>query len=217
MAEIAPSTSRRERALLADLMDEVGPDAPTLCGEWTTRDLAAHIVMRERRPDGAAGVIVPQFSGYSQKVQAGIASADYEGIVEKVRSGPQLWFPTRLDAIDKVVNTAEFYVHHEDVRRATEEWEARDLDRQTNDELRGALSRSIRMLARSLPVGLELRPTDTTDTSAITAKAGDPVVTIEGPVGEIMLYVFGRKDVAQVELAGDDDAVQAIRDAKLGI
>ena len=217
MAETAPSTSRRERALLADLMDEVGPDAPTLCGEWTTRDLAAHIVMRERRPDGAAGVIVPQFSGYSQKVQAGIASADYEAIVEKVRSGPQLWFPTRLDAVDKVVNTAEFYVHHEDVRRATEEWEARDLDRQTNDELRGALSRSIRMLARGLPVGLELRPTDTTDTSAITAKAGDPVVTIEGPVGEIMLYVFGRKDVAQVELAGDDDAVQAIRDAKLGI
>ncbi len=217
MAETAPSTSRRERALLADLMDETGTDAPTLCGDWTTRDLAAHIVMRERRPDGAAGVIVPQFSGYSEKVQAGIASADYGDIVEKVRSGPRLWFPTRLDAVDKVVNTAEFFVHHEDVRRAADGWEARDLDQQTNDDLRGALSRSIRMLARSLPVGLTLQPTDTSDTSAITAKGGDPVATIEGPVGEIMLYVFGRKDVAQVELTGDDDAVTAVQEAEFGI
>ena len=36
---------------LCDLFEEVGPDAPTLCGDWTTRDLAAHLVMRERRPD----------------------------------------------------------------------------------------------------------------------------------------------------------------------
>ncbi len=52
------SVARAERAALADLMLEVGPDSPTLCGDWTTRDLAAHLVLRERRPE-AAGLVVP--------------------------------------------------------------------------------------------------------------------------------------------------------------
>lgn len=34
-----------------------GPDAPTLGAGWKTRDLAAHLVVRESRPDAAAGVI----------------------------------------------------------------------------------------------------------------------------------------------------------------
>jgi hypothetical protein len=37
-----------ERARLSDLLDELGPDAPTLLALWTTRDLAAHLVLRER-------------------------------------------------------------------------------------------------------------------------------------------------------------------------
>jgi hypothetical protein len=37
-----------ERTQLADLFDELGPDAATLLEPWTVRDLAAHLVMRER-------------------------------------------------------------------------------------------------------------------------------------------------------------------------
>jgi uncharacterized protein (TIGR03083 family) len=40
--------AKRERVLFADLLARVGPDEPTLCAGWTTRDLAAHIVVRER-------------------------------------------------------------------------------------------------------------------------------------------------------------------------
>ena len=50
------SYSREERLALCALLDETGPDAPTLCEGWTTGDLAAHLVLRERRPDAAAGV-----------------------------------------------------------------------------------------------------------------------------------------------------------------
>ena len=50
------SYSREERRALCALLDETGPDAPTLCEGWTTGDLAAHLVLRERRPDAAAGV-----------------------------------------------------------------------------------------------------------------------------------------------------------------
>ncbi|MFM7872077.1 MAG: maleylpyruvate isomerase N-terminal domain-containing protein, partial [Actinomycetota bacterium] len=50
--------ARTERDLICDLFTNFGPDAPTLCAGWTTRDLAAHIAVRERRPDAAAGILI---------------------------------------------------------------------------------------------------------------------------------------------------------------
>src|SRR4051812_50200443 len=44
-----------ERAALADLFEEVGPDASTCCAGWTTAHLAAHVVVRDRRPDALPG------------------------------------------------------------------------------------------------------------------------------------------------------------------
>ena len=49
------SLAARERARLADLLDEVGPDAPTCCEGWTTAHLAAHLVVRDGRPDALPG------------------------------------------------------------------------------------------------------------------------------------------------------------------
>ncbi len=48
-----------ERKLLADLFDELGPDAPTLLEPWTTRDLAAHLVLREHDYLAAPGLVLP--------------------------------------------------------------------------------------------------------------------------------------------------------------
>ena len=47
------SFARDERIALCDLLDETGPEAPTLCEGWRTLDLAAHLVLREHRPDAA--------------------------------------------------------------------------------------------------------------------------------------------------------------------
>src|ERR671916_591983 len=44
-----------ERRDLAGLFLRLGPDEPTLCGDWSTRELAAHLVLRERRLVAAAG------------------------------------------------------------------------------------------------------------------------------------------------------------------
>ena len=76
---ITPAQS--ERRLLCDLFAEVGPDAPTLCGDWSTRDLAAHLVMRERRPDGAVGIVFPPAAGYADRVQASIANDEGKNYV----------------------------------------------------------------------------------------------------------------------------------------
>jgi hypothetical protein len=48
-----------ERAQLTDLFDELGPEAPTLLEPWTTRDLAAHLVLREHDYLAAPGLVLP--------------------------------------------------------------------------------------------------------------------------------------------------------------
>ena len=53
------SVASDERAALCDLLDELGPDQPTLCEGWQTRDLAAHLVVREHRLDAAPGILLP--------------------------------------------------------------------------------------------------------------------------------------------------------------
>src|SRR6476646_3889522 len=54
--QVMTSLAHGERLALADLFAEVGPDAPTLCGDWTTRDLVAHLTSRERRADALPGL-----------------------------------------------------------------------------------------------------------------------------------------------------------------
>ena len=97
---------------------DVGPDAPTLCGDWTTRDLAAHLVVRDRRPDAAPGLVTSFMSGYTEHVRATEAERPYWEIVDRVRKGPPHWSPLRIEALDRLANSLEFFVHHEDVRRA---------------------------------------------------------------------------------------------------
>ena len=52
------SIADTERAALCDLLDQLGPDAPTLCTGWTTRDLATHLYVRDRNPRAWAGISV---------------------------------------------------------------------------------------------------------------------------------------------------------------
>lgn len=217
MTSPTPAPARRERAALCDLFAEVGPDAPTLSGDWTTRDLAAHLVIRERRPDAAVGIVVSKLAGHTAKVQAGVAAQPWPDLVEQVRSGPPRLSPMRLDALDRAMNTIEFFVHHEDVRRAGERWTIRELDADLRDDLRTALGRLGKRLVSSLPIGLTLAPTDTTDTEPIVLRAGQPVVTVGGPIGEIVLFVYGRQVHSQVDLVGELDDIETVRHASFGV
>ena len=79
--------ARDERRLLTELFSEVGPDAPTLCDPWRTRDLAAHLVLRERRLDAAAGILVKPLAGHTQRVQDAYAAKPWDELVDLVRQG----------------------------------------------------------------------------------------------------------------------------------
>src|SRR5215203_6407415 len=107
-----PTPAQTERSALCDEFDRVGPDAPTLCEGWTTRDLAAHLVVRERRPDAAIGIVVPAFAGHGDAVRERYATRPYDELVGLVRDGPPRWNPTRLEALDRAANTIEYFVHH---------------------------------------------------------------------------------------------------------
>ncbi|WP_086830202.1 TIGR03085 family metal-binding protein, partial [Allokutzneria sp. NRRL B-24872] len=120
--------ARDERSALSELFEKVGPDAPTLCGDWLTRDLAAHLVIRERRPDAAAGILVSALAGYTERVQKSYAAKPWRELVELVRTGPPTLSPFSLPGVDESANGAEFFVHHEDVRRGVPGWEPRPAD-----------------------------------------------------------------------------------------
>lgn len=210
--------ARRERHRLAEELLAVGPDAPTLCTGWSARDLAAHIVVRDRRPDSAPGLIVKAAAGHTERVRRGEASNDYREIVARLRSGPPIWSPVRLDVVDRAVNTIEFFVHLEDVRRAQAGWSPRQLEDDLVSDLHAALGRGAKMLARKAPVGLTLSPDDgRTPIVAKQAGEGAANVTVSGPVGELVLFLYGRQAHAQVGFVGPDAAVDAIRHASFGL
>ncbi|MEU6013387.1 TIGR03085 family metal-binding protein [Streptomyces sp. NPDC047515] len=206
--------AKRERLLLADLLEAAGPEAPTLCRGWTTRDLAAHVVVRERRPDAAGGALLSLLKNRLERVQAEYTAKPYEELIQLIRTGPPRMSPFGLKQIDEAANSVEFYVHAEDVRRAQPDWSRRALDPVFADVLWSRAERTARLLGRKSPVGLVLRrPNGQT----AVAHKGTPVVTVTGEPGELLLFVFGRQDAATVGLEGDQEAVARLHTAELGV
>ncbi|MFJ2301667.1 TIGR03085 family metal-binding protein [Streptomyces sp. NPDC087787] len=203
--------AKRERLLLADLLETAGPEAPTLCEGWLTRDLAAHVVVRERRPDAAGGVLIKPLAPRLQKVLEEYAAKPYEELIQLIRTGPPRFSPFQLKQLDEAANTVEFYVHTEDVRRAQPDWSPRDLDPVFQETLWSRLERTARLLGRGIPTGLVLRRPDG---RTAVAHRGTPVVTVTGEPSELLLFAFGRQSAARVEKAGDQDAIAKLTETK---
>ena len=208
--------ARHERHELADLLAAVGPDAPTLDKGWATRDLAAHLVIRERRPDAAIGIVVRPLAGHSEKVRRQVAAGAWGDLVDLVRTGPPRWSPAALEPIDRLANTVEFFVHHEDVRRAADGWAPRPVDGDLEHELWRRLKLMSRVLVRKAPVGLVLQRTSGDEVSAKKPAADGVSVTVTGPASELLLFAYGRQAHARVEITGPDDAAARLLEASLG-
>jgi len=206
--------AKRERLLLADLLEAAGPQAPTLCDGWTARDLAAHVVVRERRMDAAGGIVLGVLRNRLERVQAEFAAKPYEELIQLIRTGPPRVSPFGLKQLDEAANTVEFYIHAEDVRRAQPDWSQRELDPVFADVLWSRTEKTARLMGRRSPVGLVLRRPD--GRTAVAHK-GIPVVTVTGEPGELLLFSAGRQDAARVDIDGDKDAVTRVRTAELGV
>jgi len=191
----------------------VGPDDPTLCEGWRTADLAAHLVVRERRPDAAAGLVVPPLSGYLERVQRQVRDRRaWPDLVATVRAGPPLLL--RPGFIDGPMNAGEFFIHHEDVRRAQPGWEPRDPGDDLERALWSRLKLMARVLRRSVPVGLVL---EAPGHGRVTVKAADPSVTVVGPPSELALVASGRQGASAARYDGDPGAVEAVKASSFGL
>ena len=126
-----------------------------------------------------------------------------------------------IPGMDERVNAVEFFVHHEDVRRAAPGWEPRELASGESDTLWDRL-RMARFMLRKAPVGVEFARNDdgaATETRAggapfrITARHGTPAVTVIGGPAELTLWVMGRRAAARVRMDGIQAAVTKLAEA----
>ncbi len=215
------SYSREERFALCALLEKTGPDAPTLCEGWDTGDLAAHLVLRERRPDAAGGILGGPLAGYTARVQNRIRTRrSFADLVRAIRSGPPLLSVMAIPGVDERANAVEFFVHHEDIRRAAPGWGPREISRGESDMLWQRL-RMAKFMLRKAPVGVELAREGSgagevsPDGPAyrITAKNATPAVTVIGSPAELTMWVMGRTTAARVRFDGIEAAVNKLAEA----
>lgn len=200
------------RALVADTATALGPDAPTLCRPWSVRDLLAHLVVRESRPDVLPGIGLPvgPLQRHTQRVQDTTARQDFAALVEQVRTGPAPWWPTQVPALDRMVNTAELAIHHEDMVRAQEGWEPTPLPQEVQDGLWRTLKGAGRLLYRTAPTGVVAVAEGHGRVALRRPPTTSGTVVLRGTPLELVLHAFGRTDVARVRAEGTDEDLAAL-------
>ena len=208
------SLVRRERHALCDTALAVGPDAPTLCGEWSARDLVAHLYVRETGWWGpAAGITFSRMAGVTERAMAKAARAPFPDLVHKLYD-PSLT-PYRLPGVERLTNTLEYFVHHEDLRRAQPGWQPRELPAADEDELWKLLPGSAKLATRKTGVPIVVRRSDRPDTEATVRKGDDPVV-VTGRPSELVLFFFGRSELHEVTFEGPPTAITLLRESERG-
>jgi uncharacterized protein (TIGR03085 family) len=207
-----------ERAELCELFTKVGEHGATLCEGWDAADLAAHLLVRESRPDALVGLVIPPLRGYTGKLEhSAREKMPFAEIVGRLRSGPSWRTPLGLPVVKDRGNLHEFFIHHEDVRRAQPGWLVRDLSPEETAEL----WRLVRMMAPMLLRGVSktrvtLATPDGAERHIGRADAPDQV-TVTGPPGELLLYLSGRQPVAEVKVSGPPAGQAKLAAAPLGM
>jgi uncharacterized protein (TIGR03085 family) len=213
--------ARSERAELCDLLDVVGPHAPTLCEGWDTHDLVAHLWVRETDPIGASGIVAKPLSSLYERRMAEIKQRwEFSELVDRVRKGPARFSIFAIPGVDEGANTTEFFIHHEDVRRAGD---SPQTSRQLGDDVEEWMWRRLKLLGRAwfrrVQVGVVLERLGSADADGapgtIRAVSGTSTVTLVGTPSELMLYAHGRTSVAEIKLVGEPEAIEILNSADL--
>ena len=224
--------ARVERRAFCDTALAAGAEAPTRCGDWDVGTLVAHLLVRERTALGAAGLFVPPLEPLTERAMRRWSRRAFTANLARLRR-PGV-SPAAVPALDRIVNTLEFFVHHEDVRRAGDGGPPRSLPPRARQDLWLALRVIGGTLVRGAGMPVALRRTDphVVSSSSRPADDGDPAatavlrpvgrrggapVTVVGDTGELVLFCYGRGDVADVRLEGDEVSVRRLRNAGLGI
>ena len=171
--------------------------------------MAVHLLVRENRPDAAAGMFLPALRGHLRSVSGQVGSRDYADVVREWASGPPRLSPLRF--LDAQLNAGEHFIHHEDVRRAREGWEPRVFGADDTQALLTVLRRFGARLLRGSLCPVILNPDGAPPIVAAerrgVASHGSDVVRVSGAAGELLLFCFGRTE-AVVTVTGDRDRIR---------
>lgn len=207
------SLAKSERLNLARTISLLGSAQPTLCAGWNTKDLLVHLLIRERRPDAAAGIVLPVLKKWQSKIEAEYANREFSELVELFKSGPGLFSPFAIPKVDEIANLIEFVIHHEDIRRGQPDWKIRENVDELQAEIKRRLPKFSLLALRRSPVGVLM-----VDSSGkqIWLKRGTTAVELHGEPIEVLLYLSGRQQQSQVSIHGSPGAIATFERIKFG-
>ncbi|WP_166432909.1 TIGR03085 family metal-binding protein [Nesterenkonia salmonea] len=196
------STASEQRKALASALRAVAPDAPTLCEGWAAEDLAVHIVIRDSRPDLLVGQGLPVVGAKARNAIASLKAEGYEYLVDRVSIGPPSYFPQTIEPVNDAMNSAEFYIHTEDVLRAQHDFDPHQR-RDVSEELRKRLWKQSSMSFFPMAARKQNRRISffSPGYGATTrGPATAPLVMVHGAPEELTLWAAGRADKAEVDI-----------------
>lgn len=207
--------ARAERVAITAELDRVGPTAPTLCAGWTTHDLTAHLWVREHDPLAVPGIFAAPLSGLTKRRMDQVCQRwSFAELVDRIRRGPARLSVFALPGVDAAANAMEYFVHHEDVRRANGQFTPRELCGAHELELWRRVRSLARLWFRKSPVGVVL---DNGHGEQVKAVPGARIVTLVGAPSEHVLFGFGRGEQAKLNFIGDPTDVAQLQQLSLGI
>src|SRR3954471_20787198 len=173
--------------------------------------MAAHVYVRERRPDAALGVLpLGPLSAYTERVMKSVVeSLGYDGILRKLREVAPI---VRVLHVDEAINTVEFFIHTEDVRRPNKMPE-REMPDEFENKVARRLKQQGRLSFRRVNAQVRLVPT----IGEPVEFGSGPLVEVHGRPSEMMLLAFNRKDDATVEYTADAGGSETLQKAQRGL
>lgn len=205
--------AKRERSAICQTLRQLGPDQPTLCQGWSTKDLLVHLIVRENRPDAAVGLFIPFLSSYTDSISKKYTEKSFEDLISIFENGPKSPSPFALPKVDELANTFEFLVHHEDILRAQNEYQPRKFTEEDAKFIWSRFTKSAVFFMRKVKVGVVAK----TDQGTYTLKRGNDVVTISGNIIDLVMFTFGRQNRTEIVFEGNPLAVEKLKNSDLSL
>jgi uncharacterized protein (TIGR03083 family) len=204
-----------ERAALADSLEAVGPQAHTACGDWTSFDLAAHVVASDRgagvlaygiRTLAARGVSLPPHPRLVDLAIARQRRDGYGALVSQIRRPcPRLLRSTAVAAS----TLFELWMHHDDLTSAN------DLVHGAPAHLALAIPSLVRYQAKRLPAArLIVRTTD--DYEWRLGPDNAPPVVLSGSTEDVVRWLAGRRPAEAPRIEANDVVIADLVRAFVG-
>lgn len=203
---------KAERAAVTQSLIELGPAAPTACGDWTALDLAAHLVGEERyggvttfiaRSLVTRGVSV---AGTPKMVDTALRRERRHGfaaVIDRLRRPmPRLL----LHPVVAPLALFEYWTHHEDLIGFGTRAHA------VPATLVAAIPLVLRYQLKKLPVGVRVTvgTSDGDHRWSVGPKSG-PEVIVGGSPPDLVRWLSGRRAAGEITMAGPGPMVEELR------